>query len=193
MAAKIDPLTGLYNRRYAEVYLKDILLRARENGRGFTVMMMDIDHFKGVNDRLGHAAGDAVLRDVAKRIRDNLRAVDLVSRHGGEEFLVVLPDIDGNEAVIAADRLRKIVSEQPILLAESDSVSVTVSVGVAVATPEWTSVAHRISQASPQFDNPDAGDPRIAALLAQADRALYAAKSAGRDCVTISPGAASAA
>ena len=107
--------------------------------------------------------------------------------------MVVLPDIDGNEAVFAANRLRKTVSDEPILLADGDNVSVTVSVGVAVASPKWTSVAHRISQAGAQFGKPDAGDPRIAALPAQAGRALFDAKAAGRNCVTISPGAASAA
>lgn len=191
--ATTDTLTGLYNRRYAEVYLADVLIRSRESGRGFTAMMVDIDHFKAVNDVYGHASGDRVLAEVAARIRDNLRAVDLVSRHGGEEFLVILPDIDGAEAEMAADRIRAIINGKPIRLEDGKSLEVSVSIGVAVASPP---VAVRPESAhifGTGCSDESGISPLIRDLLAKADRALYSAKDSGRNCVSISPETASAA
>lgn len=186
--ATIDTLTGLYNRRYAEVYLADALLHAMETGSGLTVMMVDIDHFKAVNDSFGHAAGDAVLRDVAARIRDNLRAMDLVSRHGGEEFLVILPDIDGAEAELAAERLRGCVGGSPISLPNGTRIEVTVSIGVAVTQIDR---AGRLAGRSRSANGSPL--PLIEDLLSRSDRALYSAKDAGRNCVSVSRTAASAA
>lgn len=187
--ATTDPLTGLYNRRYADVYLADVVLRSRESGRGFTVMMIDVDHFKAVNDTYGHAVGDRVLTEIAARMRDNVRAVDLVSRHGGEEFLVILPDIDGAEAEPAADRIRSIMAEKPFILEDSASLRITVSVGVAVATAAGLSVAKGVSFAAEELIS----RRMTKDLLDAADHALYSAKNAGRNRVSVSPPAASAA
>lgn len=186
--ATTDSLTGLFNRRYAEVYLADALMNSLDSGTGLTVMMVDIDHFKSVNDTFGHAAGDIVLKEVATRIRDNLRAVDLVSRHGGEEFLVILPEIHGSEAELAAERLRLQVSGQPVELPNGPRLEVTVSIGVAVTPQTWLRAGPRLV---------DAKDSRtrsyIEDLLLRSDAALYQAKDAGRNCVSVSRPAVSAA
>ena len=108
--AVTDPLTGLYNRRYAMSHLGRIAEQAARSGRSFTVMVADIDRFKAINDTWGHAAGDSVLVQVARILPDNLRAVDLVARIGGEEFLVVMPDTEEAEARLAAERLRRVVA-----------------------------------------------------------------------------------
>lgn len=192
--ATTDPLTGLFNRRYAEVYLSDALVRAEETGRPLTIMMADIDHFKSVNDSFGHAAGDEVLVEVSTRIRDNLRAMDLVSRHGGEEFLIILPDIEGSEAELAAERLRASVAGMPIRLSNGALSKTTISIGVAVSQSGWLKarkpLTHREDDA---FVDEDQSNSLIATLLASADAALYAAKGCGRNCVSISQMTASAA
>ncbi|MBV7409228.1 diguanylate cyclase [Maritimibacter sp. DP1N21-5] len=160
-----DPLTGLYNRRYADGYL-DRLCRTQGAGRpdSFALMLLDLDHFKGVNDRFGHLAGDAVLRSVASRLRAELRDCDMVARVGGEEFLVVLPDTDSETARAVAERLRAaVVSRDVALGAEGRSVAISISVGVAVA---------RVATL----------DGRSA--YERADQALYASKAAGRNLVT---------
>lgn len=192
--ATTDALTGLYNRRYAEVYLADVLFRSQESGGGFTAMMVDIDHFKHVNDTYGHAAGDRVLIEIANRIRDNLRVVDLVSRHGGEEFLIILPDIHGVEAELAADRVRAIVNGQKVRLEDGNSIEVSVSIGVAVASPSKMRIREVWQDVPRDFEKdvfPD--NPMIMELLAKADQALYRAKGAGRNCVAVSPENATAA
>ena len=192
--ATTDSLTGLFNRRYAEVYLSDALVRASETGRPLTIMMADIDHFKSVNDRFGHAAGDEVLIEVSARIRDNLRAMDLVSRHGGEEFLIILPDIEGSEAELAAERLRMSIAELPIQLSNGVPAKTTISIGVAVSQSGWLQVRRPVtSRDEDAFVAEDQPSSLIAKLLASADMALYAAKGSGRNCVSISQMTASAA
>ena len=114
--AVIDPLTGLYNRRYAMAHLKRLTTRAAETGRNFTIMVADLDRFKQVNDTFGHAAGDAVLVEVARRLKDNLRGNDLVARIGGEEFLIALPDCQLSEARQAGERIRRIIDREPVTL-----------------------------------------------------------------------------
>ena len=136
-------------------------------------MMLDIDHFKAINDHYGHAVGDQVLVAFALRLRQNLRAIDLVGRVGGEEFLVAMPRTSGRAARIAANRLRRIISTTPFQLEESDvSISVSVSVGVAV------------SAAGQNADKP------LAQLCHHADSALYRAKTAGRNRVAMAQPAA---
>ena len=130
--AATDPLTGLYNRRYANTYLADVIRNSSVTGEPFAVMMADIDHFKSVNDTYGHAAGDAILRAIARRISDNLRSIDLVARFGGEEFLVVMPGTDADRAGPAANRLRARICDDPVVLDDGREVTVTVSVGVTV-------------------------------------------------------------
>jgi two-component system, cell cycle response regulator len=165
--AVTDSLTGLHNRRYALGQLARLLANP---GRGLAVMMLDLDHFKTVNDRFGHAAGDQVLATVAKRLRHELRGHDLVARLGGEEFLVALPNTDPEHALQCAERLRQAVGGRPITIPGLDQpVTVTMSVGIALGQAE--------------------GD-RAESLIERADRALYGSKSDGRNLVTVSASAA---
>lgn len=166
MAMK-DPLTGLYNRRYAQSYLSRIMQTARAQRLPFTLMILDLDRFKRVNDRYGHAIGDEVLVEVAARLKANLRNVDLLARLGGEEFLVALPETDHIEAAHAAERLRRVVSDLPIRSSSRGiDVPITLSIGVFVST-----------------ENHDTGI-RIDQMIDRADRALYASKTEGRNQVT---------
>ena len=131
--AMIDPLTGLYNRRYAMPELATIAARAAETGSPFAVMVVDLDRFKLVNDKHGHGAGDQVLVEVSRRLTANLRASDLLARIGGEEFLVALPDAGMPLARTVAERLCQAIEERPIRLASGIGLTVTVSIGVAVS------------------------------------------------------------
>jgi two-component system cell cycle response regulator len=171
--AMTDALTGLHNRRYAEPHLARIAAHAAAAGRRFAVMVIDIDRFKAVNDTLGHAAGDAVLVEVAARLKGNLRAVDLIARIGGEEFLIALPDTTLEAARGTAERLRRIVADTAVRLPGGGSAKVTISVGLAMG-------------GAGESD----GETGMQALVARADRALLAAKSDGRDRVTVSLSAA---
>lgn len=172
-AAVTDPLTGLYNRRYVEPHLARLAEQSHKSGRKLAVMMIDIDHFKAINDKYGHAAGDKVLVELSNRLRENLRAIDLVARMGGEEFLVAMPRTCVEDAKLAADRLRKLVNTTAFELGpDHPAINVTVSVGVAVSrrvnADRWAS----------------------GKICDQADKALYVAKSAGRDQVSMSKSAA---
>ena len=163
-----DVLTGWHNRRYLTVRIKEELAGARRNRDRLTCLMIDIDHFKRVNDTWGHAAGDVVLREVAQRIDSQVRASDVAARYGGEEFVVLLPSTDVAAGVLLAERIRSAVSAGPIELPNGDSVNVTASIGISSFRP------------SPETtDLKTAGD----ALIARADVALYRAKSEGRDRV----------
>jgi len=175
--AVIDPLTNLYNRRYAMPHLARIAERAKTTRHPYAVMVLDIDRFKSVNDTYGHAAGDAVLREVAKRIKDNLRGVDMVARIGGEEFLVAMPDTHLDEARLAAERLCRVINGRPVELnTGKGNVQVSLSIGVAmggVATGGQQNDAQTVEQ-----------------LIERADQALYLSKSDGRNQVTFSRTAA---
>jgi len=169
--AVTDPLTGLYNRRYALPHLARIAERAHATGRNFAVMVLDLDLFKTVNDTWGHAAGDAVLIEIAHRLTCNLREVDLIARIGGEEFLVAMPETTLEAAHIAAERLCQVVKERPVLLPDGrGAVPVTVSIGLAMGG-----------------GGPD--DAAVSDLVQLADRALLGAKAEGRNQVTISKNA----
>ena len=171
--AVIDPLTGLFNRRYAMPHLKRIAQRAIANDRHFAVMLLDLDRFKTINDSYGHAAGDIVLQDVSKRIKDNLRGVDLVARIGGEEFLVAMPDAQMSEARQTAERLCRVINETPISITEKQmSIDVSLSIGVATGGGKEYDIN------------------MLDALIDAADTALYRAKSEGRNQVTVSEAAA---
>lgn len=168
-AAIIDPLTGLYNRRYALPYLSRLVEDAGAGSRCFAVMVADLDYFKRVNDRFGHAAGDEVLRQVAGLLRRCLGEDGLAARIGGEEFLIVRPDTARADARRLADHLCDTVSRTPILVAGCNSpVQVTISIGVTMA----------------QVRN--GTRPSVDTLLDEADRALYSAKGQGRNTVTFS-------
>ncbi len=165
--AMTDPLTGLHNRRYAIPHLARIARRAAESGRSFAVMVLDLDRFKSVNDTYGHAAGDAVLVEVAERFRSNLRAVDLVARLGGEEFLVALPDITLAAAQATAERLRRVAQDRPIPLPGGQTAIVTLSIGLAMG------------------GEPAGDETPVDQVVECADRALMGAKSEGRNQVTV--------
>lgn len=168
--ALTDPLTGLHNRRFALPRLAQIAEQSRLTGGCFAVMVLDLDRFKLVNDGWGHAAGDAVLREVAQRLTANLRPRDLLARLGGEEFLVVMPDTDEDRALQAAERLRRAIEARPVALPDGEAVPITVSVGLAMGGA---------ARAQVLTDH----------LLDAADRALRGSKAEGRNLVTISPAA----
>ncbi|WP_299042910.1 diguanylate cyclase [uncultured Tateyamaria sp.] len=176
-AAVIDPLTGLHNRRYAMPHLTRIADRATRTGKPYAVMVADMDHFKRINDTYGHAAGDAVLIETARRLRENLRAVDLVARIGGEEFLIVLPGAGLSDARKAAKRMCRIIETTAFdVPGQTAPITVTMSIGMTVVDPG------RGAKSS------DAHTPQ--ALLDRADKALYGAKAEGRNRVTLSRPAA---
>lgn len=155
-AALIDPLTGLHNRRHMQRHLEGLLVGP--GGMPVSVMMVDIDHFKAINDRLGHSEGDVALREVAEILRGRVRVFDSVARYGGEEFVIAMPGTRPQEAMVVAERVRQAVSGQPVGL---HRLMITVSIGVAFGQPST--------------------DP--AKLLDAADKALYAAKRGGRNRV----------
>ncbi|MFW2544653.1 diguanylate cyclase [Primorskyibacter sp. 2E107] len=164
-AAVCDPLTGLYNRRYAMPHLQRLAERADTQGRDYGLLLLDLDHFKMVNDTFGHAAGDAVLQEVSKRLLDNLRAADLVARYGGEEFLVAMPDTSREQAQRTAERLCRVMADRPIILPTGETLTVTLSIGVAIGR-------------SGHGDEP-------MQLIEGADQALYAAKNKGRNTLVM--------
>jgi len=154
-----DELTGVANRRFAVRQLHALLSRARRHDQELSVILLDADRFKALNDRHGHGAGDEVLRGLADRLRSRVRQEDVVARFGGEEFLVILPDTGDSGAATAAEDLRAAVAAQPFSVGRF-ALPVTVSAGWAT----WR------------------GEP-LERFVARADRGLYAAKEAGRDCV----------
>jgi two-component system cell cycle response regulator len=160
-----DALTGLYNRRYLETHLSRAFTQAANRGRVMSVLTLDVDFFKSVNDTYGHDAGDRVLQEMAARLRAVIRNSDLACRTGGEEFVVVLSGTDLQTAERVGERVRKVVAAKPFLAAPGCQLSVTVSLGVA----SLQSVE----------DAPED-------LLRRADQALYRAKREGRNRVSLS-------
>ncbi|MCD6319741.1 MAG: GGDEF domain-containing protein, partial [Candidatus Desulfofervidaceae bacterium] len=157
-----DPLTGLYNRRFMEEYINkwEPLLK-RQEGK-CTLLMLDLDHFKHVNDKYGHQTGDLVLKKMAKLFMENLRASDVIFRYGGEEFLIILPDTSKKDGVFVGEQLRQAVEIASFESLDGETVKITVSVGVA-AYPE---------------DGRSLWD-----VIKMADTALYMAKTGGRNKV----------
>jgi two-component system cell cycle response regulator len=162
--ATIDELTGIENRRAGMTRLEDEVRRSTRSGRPLGVLLLDLDHFKSINDTYGHRVGDRVLVHAARVCKAVLRPTDLLARYGGEELVAVLPDADAEEVARIAERLRRTVAREPLARPDGDPVAVTVTIGGV----SWS--------------------PAVAAdsdtLLTSADVALYAGKSAGRDrCV----------
>ena len=161
--ALTDPLTGLGNRRYFDERGDGVLALARRRGRPFSVLMIDIDHFKRVNDQHGHAVGDEVLRALGNALKASLRGGDVCGRLGGEEFAVALPDEDREGAAATAERLRHALERLGASSAAARGpIEVTVSIGVAAY--------------------PEDGDA-LEALLRRADKRLFRAKQSGRNRV----------
>ncbi|MEM6887067.1 MAG: diguanylate cyclase [Pseudomonadota bacterium] len=176
-AAVSDPLTGLHNRRYAMPHMARVAEHATATGRSFAVMVADLDHFKQINDLYGHASGDAVLVETARRLRESLRGVDLVARIGGEEFLIVMPATSLAEARSSASRLCQKIGGKSFTVPGADHpINVTVSIGLTVSGDVKRPLDAR------------AADPNR--LLDAADKALYAAKLQGRNQVNLSRPAA---
>ncbi len=159
-----DGLTGVYNRAYFLNQLGSLHARHAAQGIGLAILMVDIDHFKRINDRYGHLVGDVVLREVSAVLRESTRTEDLVARYGGEEFIVALPSSSPDLATERAERIRCNVAGRRIRSGVGE-VRVTASVGVAFGSPQWPI-------------NP-------VSLIQAADEALYRAKSEGRNCVII--------
>lgn len=158
-----DQLTGLYNRHYMSRHLDTEIANAGKSGHPLAFLILDIDHFKSVNDRFGHDIGDEVLREFANRISANVRGIDLACRFGGEEFVVVMPDTDVEFASVVAERLRRGVETTPFPISrEPHKLNVTISIGIAGSEP---------------------GNDTAEALLYRADQALYRAKREGRNRV----------
>ncbi|WP_436521602.1 GGDEF domain-containing protein [Actinoplanes sp. HUAS TT8] len=165
-AADTDGLTGVHNRRYFEEALVTECRRAARAGYGLGLLMIDIDHFKRINDTYGHPGGDRVLRELAQRLAAGARAGALLARYGGEEFIALIPHVTAGELPQIAERTRMAIADLPIAVTDQALITVTASVGAAASLSPAT-------------------DP--AELLRAADQALYAAKSAGRNRAVVAP------
>ena len=165
-AAQLDYLTGIYNRRAIEDLARRAIAASRRHGMPMAMMIVDVDHFKRINDQFGHETGDQALMETVRRLRESLRSEDLVGRLGGEEFVAILPNTDAASALAAAERVRVAFADTPMRF-ENESVTVTISAGVALLAP---------------------GDQQFSHLLRRADRAMYAAKNAGRNQVMLDGG-----
>ena len=159
-----DPLTGLYNRRYLEESIQRELGRAKREQTPLAVIMLDLDHFKCINDKHGHSAGDKVLVAVSELLKRALRGEDLICRYGGEEFTLIMPGATLDIALLRAEHLRSSIEQLRIEVADDQQLNVTSSMGIAAY--------------------PNHGDD-TQVLLSLADDALYKAKSAGRNQVHI--------
>ena len=153
-----DPLTGLGNRRYFDRTVDPLFDELETKSTPFSIMVFDIDHFKRVNDILGHDMGDQILKEVAARLVTNMRAIDVVSRYGGEEFMIAMPNTNADKALIAADRVRSLIAGTPIFV-DGEALQITTSVGVA-----------EVEQGESLRD-----------VFKRADDALYKAKESGRN------------
>lgn len=159
-----DALTGLYNRRVLDERLAKDIQRANRYKHSLSLFMIDIDHFKSVNDSYGHATGDLIIKGVSRIIEGSIREIDYSSRYGGEEFVVVLPETSLTDAEELAERLCSTVEEKSFEIKDGSNLSVTISIGVSGFIEESKSSEH---------------------LINQADSALYEAKDCGRNCVKV--------
>lgn len=165
--SSLDALTGLYNRWFVIEKIDSEINRALRHGSPMSLLMLDVDHFKRINDTFGHAAGDQVLQGIGKLLRESCRVYDVAGRYGGEEFCIVLPETKPGNTSIVAERIRSRLASTALPCGET-SITVTASIGVA------------------GMDAPAEGEPLSpAALLDRADRALYSAKNRGRNRVEV--------
>ncbi|MHB8673737.1 MAG: bifunctional diguanylate cyclase/phosphohydrolase [Candidatus Limnocylindrales bacterium] len=162
--ATVDPLTGVLNRQALLTRLEAEIERAARYGHQLSLIIVDLDHFKRLNDSHGHAAGDLVLREISDALRTSVRAIDMVGRYGGEEFMVILPETDVDAAASLAEKLRRNVARRSVVLEDGSAASVTLSAGVAGGF---------------------GGHLDLAGLVRDADNAMYSAKALGRDQVYV--------
>jgi len=167
-----DYLTGWHNRRYLHERMREELARARRNRNSLTCLIVDIDHFKLVNDQHGHLVGDGVLRETAQRIEAQVRGSDASARFGGDEFVILVPEVSAAQAAALAERIRAAVAAAPVTLENEAPVQVTVSIGGAAERPAPESTSVRALAET---------------LLERADQALYRAKESGRNRVEFAP------
>ena len=161
-----DALTGLYNRHYLNTHLGNMVKQALKNGKQLALMMLDVDHFKAVNDTYGHDVGDMILKQLSAIIIQQSRSAELASRFGGEEFVILMPETPPQAALLAASRMREVVEATPFTINDGgDTIHKTVSIGVASLHPDGDSAE---------------------SLLKRADEALYEAKNSGRNKVKVS-------
>lgn len=158
-----DGLTGLSNARYFRISLEREVQRATRSGETCALFMLDLDHFKKVNDQHGHLAGNAILQSVARILKENLRPMDTVARFGGEEFAMILPNSTSENAKKVAERIRETIAGTKISIHDKKAIRVTVSIGIACTLP-----GRQI-------------EPRM--LVSVADKNLYHAKELGRNCI----------
>lgn len=158
-----DGLTGIFNRRYFDSHIIQMVKIANETGRPLHMLMMDIDHFKKVNDNYGHQAGDEVLKTFAEVLKNNLRVTDLIARYGGEEFALLISDTSQKDAEIAAERVRAKVSELDFYIPGNKIIRNTVSIGM---------TCYKTGEEVTNF-------------IDRADKALYESKSSGRNRLSI--------
>jgi two-component system, cell cycle response regulator len=158
-----DALTGLYNRRYMESHLSTLIEQAASRNKPLSVLIVDIDYFKAINDTHGHDAGDDVLREFSLRVKKSIRGIDLACRYGGEEFVIVMPETDIAVATVVAERLRRRIATEPFSVGQDrGKVEVTISIGIATI---------------------NGAEDTAPAVLKRADQALYRAKRDGRNRV----------
>jgi two-component system cell cycle response regulator len=158
-----DPLTGLFNRRYMESHVGTLIDRSAARGKSLSVLILDVDYFKSINDSFGHDAGDDVLREFAERLKASIRGIDLACRYGGEEFVVVMPDTDLGIAAMVAERIRRRIAGEPFPIEGGKrTIEVTISVGIAARM---------------------GAQDNATLMLKRADEALYRAKRDGRNRV----------
>jgi two-component system, cell cycle response regulator len=162
-AAITDALTGLHNRRYMESHLGTLVDQAASRGKPISILVLDIDYFKAINDTHGHAAGDDVLQEFSRRLKKAVRGIDLACRYGGEEFVVVMPDTDIGVATMVAERLRRRIASEPFPINQNTrTVHATISIGIAAML---------------------SCEDKAADIVKRADQALYRAKRDGRNRV----------
>ena len=167
-----DALTGVHNRRYFEQRLREEVDRALRKGSPLSCLLVDLDHFKQVNDRHGHLIGDVVLREVAEQVKDQLRLSDAMARYGGEEFAILLVQTQATTARAIAERIRERIAAQSFRLPEGVTLEVTLSIGIATLMEEMRGADI---------------DARARDLVGRADHALYTAKHSGRNRVCAAP------
>ncbi|MCQ4859706.1 diguanylate cyclase [Desulfovibrio desulfuricans] len=168
-----DALTGLHNRRFLQAMGAEFLKKTHSAGQQCACLMLDIDHFKSINDTFGHNVGDMVLQHTARIINASVRSADLLVRYGGEEFVVLVACKDARQGEELAHRIRHAVAAHP-LLSDGNELSVTISIGVAVC-----------ADMADMAESPESAEAALAVMLIRADKALYAAKEAGRDAVVV--------